>query len=133
MKLALVTEDGVTICQHFGFAPYYMVVTAENGKIVAKEQRAKAGHHTAGAHDCHDASCHDAKHGMDAASQVKHAGMLANIKDCQVIIAGGMGWGAYESMKQNNIEPIITDEENIDDAVNAYLNGKLVNLREKLH
>jgi predicted Fe-Mo cluster-binding NifX family protein len=134
MKIAVVTEDGATISQHFGRAPFYQVVTVEDGKVVSREKRNKAGHHTAGSHGCHeDHSCHDGKHGMDAASQAKHAGMLANILDSQVLIAGGMGYGAYESLKSSGIEPIITDVESIDEAVKLYLEGKLVDLTEKLH
>jgi predicted Fe-Mo cluster-binding NifX family protein len=134
MKIAAVTEDGATISQHFGRAPYYQVVTVEGGKILSREKRSKAGHHTAGSPDCHeDHSCHDEKHGMDAASQAKHTGMLANILDSQVLIAGGMGYGAYESLKNSGIEPIITDVESIDEAIKLYLNGKLPNLMEKLH
>jgi predicted Fe-Mo cluster-binding NifX family protein len=102
--------------------------------VVSREKRNKAGHHTAGSDGCHeDHSCHDGKHGMDAASQAKHAGMLANILDSQVLIAGGMGYGAYESLKSSGIEPIITDVESIDEAVKLYLEGKLVDLTEKLH
>jgi len=134
MKIAVVTEDGATISQHFGRAPFYQVVTVEDGKVVSREKRNKAGHHTAGSDGCHeDHSCHDGKHGMDAASQAKHAGMLANILDSQVLIAGGMGYGAYESLKSSGIEPIITDVESIDEAVKLYLEGKLVDLTEKLH
>ena len=106
----------------------------EDGKIVNKERRNKSGHHAAGGHDCHeDHSCHEGKHGIDAASQAKHAGMLANILDSQVLIAGGMGYGAYESLDSSGIEPVITDVEDIGEAVNLYLEGKLVNLMEKLH
>ncbi len=36
MKIAAVSEDGVTISQHFGRAPFYVVVTVEDGKIVAQ-------------------------------------------------------------------------------------------------
>jgi predicted Fe-Mo cluster-binding NifX family protein len=134
MKIAVVTEDGTTISQHFGRAPYYVVVSVEDGKIIHRETRSKAGHHTAGSHDCHtDHDCHDGKHGMDAASQAKHAGMLANILDSQVLIAGGMGYGAYESLQSSGIEPIITDVASIDEAVKLYLENKLVNLMEKLH
>ena len=134
MKIAVVTEDEVTISQHFGRAPYYVVVTTQGGKTVSREKRNKAGHHTAGSHDCHeDQSCHDGKHGMDAESQSKHAGMVANILDSQVLISGGMGYGAYESLESSGIEPIITDAESIDEAVKLYLDGKLVNLMEKLH
>jgi predicted Fe-Mo cluster-binding NifX family protein len=134
MKIAVVTDDGITICQHFGRALYYLVITAEKGKVVDTETREKAGHHTAGGPGCHeDQSCHDGKHGLDAASQNKHAGMLANILDFQVLIAGGMGYGAYESLKSAGLQPVITDADTIEEAVQLYLQGQLVNLMEKLH
>jgi predicted Fe-Mo cluster-binding NifX family protein len=134
LKIAVVTEDGISICQHFGRAPYYAVINVENGTIVDKETRAKAGH-GAGGHDCHHGGndCHGERHGMDPSSQSKHAGMMANILDCQVLIAGGMGYGAYESLKSHNIDPIITDINSIDEAVKAYLEGNIVNLMDKLH
>jgi predicted DNA-binding protein (UPF0251 family) len=43
MKIAVVTENEVTISQHFGRAPFYEVFTVENGKITGKEKRAKMG------------------------------------------------------------------------------------------
>ena len=134
MKIAVVTDDMMTISQHFGRAPFYMVFTVEEGQIVNQEIRKKAGHGTGETHDCHeDQSCHDEKHGMDAASQAKHAGMVANITDCQALIAGGMGYGAFESLQNAGIEPFITDVEGIEEAVYLYAENKLVNLMEKLH
>ena len=59
--------------------------------------------------------------------------MVETISDCQVLLVGGMGWGAYESMKSYNIEPIVTDVTNIDEAVRLYLDDKLTNLMEWLH
>jgi len=59
--------------------------------------------------------------------------MMENIADCQVLIAGGMGWGAYDSLKSCNIEPIVTDVRTIEEAVKLYLEGKLLNLMERLH
>jgi len=132
MKIAVVTDDGKTICQHFGRALYYTVVTIENGKVVNKEQRNKAGHHLAGSEHESQAS-HGEKHGFDANAQASHAGMMANIMDCQVLIAGGMGWGAQVSLKQNGIEAIITDVNNIDEAIQLCIQGKLPNLTERLH
>ena len=132
MKIAVVTDDGKTICQHFGRALYYMVVTVENGKVVGKEQRNKAGHHMAGAeHASHES--HGAQHGFDANAQVSHTGMMANIMDCQLLIAGGMGWGAQVSLKQSGIESLITDVNDIDEAIQLYIQGKLPNLTERLH
>ena len=50
-----------------------------------------------------------------------------------VHIAGGMGWGAYEAMLSYNIEPVVTDVKNIDEAVQLHQAGKLPNLMERLH
>jgi len=59
--------------------------------------------------------------------------MAESISDCQIVLTGGMGWGAYESMKSYNIESIVTDVKNIDEAVQLYLDGKLENQMERLH
>jgi len=59
--------------------------------------------------------------------------MAAAIADCQVLLARGMGAGAYESMKQAGIRPIVTDLPTIDEAVQAYLAGGLEDHVEKLH
>jgi predicted Fe-Mo cluster-binding NifX family protein len=132
MKIAAITEDGTSISQHFGRAPLYVVVTVEDGKITNRETRNKAGHHTFAAHS--DAPLAPGeRHGYDAGSQVRHASMAETIADCQVLIAGGMGWGAYESLKSHGIEPVVTDIESIDEAVKLYLEGKLPNLMERLH
>lgn len=132
MKIAAITEDGTTISQHFGRAPLYLVVTVEDGNIVDKETRAKAGHHTF-ASGQHPETAPGERHGYDAGAQSRHASMAETIADCQVLLAGGMGWGAYDSMKSYNIEPLVTDIENIDEAVGLYLDGKLSNLMDRLH
>jgi len=131
MRIAAISEDGTTISQHFGRAPLYVVVTVEDGKIVSKETRAKSGHHTFAAH--HADLAPGERHGYDAGSQVRHASMAQTIADCQVLIAGGMGWGAYESLKSRNIQPIVTDIKTIDEAVKLYLEDKLPNLMDRLH
>ncbi len=59
--------------------------------------------------------------------------MAETISDCQVLIAGGMGWRTYESMRSYNVEAVITNVENIDEAITLYLIGKLKNLMERLH
>ena len=131
MKIAAITEDGTTISQHFGRAPLYVVITVEDDKIAGKETREKSGHHTFAAHQP-DLTPGE-RHGYDAGSQVRHASMAETISDCQVLLAGGMGWGAYDSLKSCNIEPIVTDVRTIEEAVKLYLEGKLLNLMERLH
>jgi len=131
MKIAAISEDGITISQHFGRAPLYVVLTVEDGKVVNKETRAKTGHHIFAAH--HPDLAPGEKHGYDAGSQIRHSSMAETISDCQVLLAGGMGWGAYEAMQSYNIKPVVTDVKSIDEAVQLYLDNKLPNLMERLH
>jgi predicted Fe-Mo cluster-binding NifX family protein len=131
MKIAAISDDGVTISQHFGRAPLYIVLTVENGKIVNREQRPKSGHQNFAATEHQTAP--GERHGYDASSQAKHRSMADTIADCQVLLAGGMGWGAYESLKTYNIEPIVTDVSNIDQAAQLYVAGKLPNLMDRVH
>jgi predicted Fe-Mo cluster-binding NifX family protein len=131
MKIAVISDDGVTISQHFGRASLYVVLTVEDGKVVNREQREKMGHRHFASSESHE--MHEGKHGYGAEAQSKHGMMADAIKDCQVLIAGGMGMGAYESMKSYNIDPIITDLIDIDKAVSLYIEGKLTNLMERLH
>ena len=132
MKIAAISEDGVTISQHFGRAPLYVVLTVEDGKVIAQETRPKAGHHTFAAQG-HFEQPSGERHGYDAGSQARHAAMASNISDCQVLLVGGMGRGAYESMKNQGIESIVTDIQNINAAVKAYLDGSIKNLFNRLH
>ena len=131
MKIAAISDDGVNISQHFGRAPLYVVLSVEDGKVVGRETRPKSGHHTFVAAE--HLMAPGERHGYDADSQSKHASMAETIADCQVLLAGGMRWGAYESLKSYNIEPIVTDIENIDEAVQLYLVGRLHNLMDRLH
>ena len=132
MKIAVISDDGNTISQHFGRAPLYTVVTVEDGKIVSKENRAKAGHHTFAGGE-HPETHHGERHGYDTGAQSRHAAMAQSIDDCQVLIAGGMGGGAYNNLRGLNIEPIVTDVLGIDQAAALYLKGELPNLTERLH
>jgi predicted Fe-Mo cluster-binding NifX family protein len=131
VKIAAISDDGMNVSQHFGRAPYYVVVTVENGQIAGKETRPKAGHQTFGGGE-HEAAPGE-RHGYDAGAQSRHGQMMGNIKDCQVVIAGGMGLGARDSLKAAGIDTIVTDVKDIDEAVRLYAEGKLANREERLH
>jgi predicted Fe-Mo cluster-binding NifX family protein len=132
MKIAAITDDGKVISQHFGRAPYYIVVTVENGLIVGRELRDKLGH----AHfvnQSHEPELPGQPHGMGAASHNKHLQMAETIADCEALLCGGMGMGAYQSMVTRGIKPVVTDIREIDEAVMAYAEGKIVDRVDRLH
>jgi predicted Fe-Mo cluster-binding NifX family protein len=131
MKLAIITDDGKTLSQHFGRATHYLVLTIEDGKITSRELRSKLGHNqfSGEAHEDH----HGENHGLDEAHHNKHAQMAASISDCEAVVCGGMGMGAYQSMLRLNIKPIVTDLQEIDSIAQAYIKGNIVDHTEKLH
>jgi predicted Fe-Mo cluster-binding NifX family protein len=136
LKIATVSDDGTTISQHFGKAQLYVVLTVEDGKIVAKEQRIRGSNTCACGHgqaqgDEHLSGGQQGHSGPE--SQLKHSSMADAIADCNVVIARGMGYGAYNSLKSRNLNAIITDVADIDQAVKMYIDGKLINYMEQLH
>jgi predicted Fe-Mo cluster-binding NifX family protein len=135
VKIAAVSEDGVTISEHFGRAPFYVVITVEEGKIVSRETRDKMGHDQL-ASESHAGETRWAGprgHSFGSFAQSRHGRMTAAISDCHVLLARGMGAGAYQSVKQAGIRPVVTDIANIDEAVHAYIEGRLVDHFERLH
>ena len=131
MRIAAITDDGTNISRHFGRAPFYAVFTIENQEVVKREMRDKMGHqqfvHEEGLVD------EQGRHGFGPGSEDRHAAMAQAIRDCDVLLSGGMGWGAFESMKQAGIKTVVTDMASIEDAVQAYLGGTIVERTDLLH
>lgn len=120
MKIAAVSEDGRLVAQHFGRAPYYVVVTVEEGVVVHRETRSKASHR-------------DFAGGADPGPGAKHQAMAQVVGDCAALLAGGMGSGAFASLRAAGIDPVLTDEIDIDAAALRYARGELPNLADRLH
>jgi predicted Fe-Mo cluster-binding NifX family protein len=135
MKIAIASNNQRTISHHFGRADKYIVFTVEQEKIVERKVLSKEAH-------SHSSSEHCSQHrhkqdprgsGFGYQSESKHAQMFKNIKDCDVIVAAGMGRGAYQGLQHLGIKPIITDISDIESAVQAILNGTMINHTERLH
>jgi predicted Fe-Mo cluster-binding NifX family protein len=111
IKIAAATNDGNTIASHFGMAAFYQVIVTEAGKIKTMERRPKP-HHTTHP-NLAQAQNHD------------HEDMLAPIRDCQILLCGGMRTFAYENAEAAGLHVIMTGGL-IEDAVRGYLSGNLV-------
>ena len=132
MKIAAITDDGKIISQHFGRAPYYLVINVEDGQITSRELRDKLGH-TQFMDQPHAAEQPGQPHGMGSVSHDKHMMMSEAIADCEALLCGGMGMGAYQSMVSRGIKPVVTEMRDIDQAVLAYIEGNLADQVERLH
>ncbi|MBC7113395.1 MAG: dinitrogenase iron-molybdenum cofactor biosynthesis protein [Candidatus Methanomethyliales bacterium] len=128
MKLAIVTDDGVNVSKHFGRAPYYLVVEVEGSSIKEKRLVPKLGHG-----QFHHGAHQQESRGPHMGSDQKHRAIINPISDCQVVICGGMGMGAYQSLILNGIRPIITNIDRAEEAIDAYLNGRIEDHPELIH
>jgi predicted Fe-Mo cluster-binding NifX family protein len=59
--------------------------------------------------------------------------MAEAIDDCEALLCRGMGMGAYQSMQVRGIRPIVTDIADINEAVMAYVEGRIVDYTDRLH
>ena len=132
MRVAVVTDDGKTVSSHFGRATHFLVATVEDGKIIGRELREKVGHGRF-ANEPHDAEPSGRPHGMGQHAQARHGQMLEPIADCEALLCGGMGYGAYENVKQRGIRPVVTEIPDVDQAVLAYAEGRIIDHIDRLH
>jgi predicted Fe-Mo cluster-binding NifX family protein len=126
MKLAIVTDDHQTISAHFGRALFYEVFTIEADKVIARQTLVRSNPQILAVGGEH-------KPETEHPHQHDHSAMIVPIADCKVLVTRGMGMGAHISLKEHGIQPIITDIHEIQDAVDAYLAGTLIDHPERLH
>jgi predicted Fe-Mo cluster-binding NifX family protein len=132
MRIAIVTDDGETIQQHFGRATHYLVLTIEDGQVIERELRPKLGHaQLAAEHSIEETS--DQPHGFGAGARHRHGRMMESIRDCRILIAGGMGQGARASLTELGVQPILTELRSIEQAVSSLLAGTLADRPDRLH
>ncbi len=130
MKIAFVTDDGISISQHFGRAGKYLVVAVEDGKEMSRELRDKLGHtHFHREDQKHD---HSLGHNNPEDHQ-KHVQMMDAILDCDVVVCGGMGQGAFSSITSMGKRVLMTDNLNINSALENIITGTLDNLNGLVH
>lgn len=119
MKIAVATENGTTISNHFGRAPFYLVYTIQHGDIVTEEKRPKPHHEGSREH------LHSNQH-------KPHENMFSPIADCEILICGGMGEPAFQKALAAGLEIFLTGGD-IYEAVDAYLANNLASDMRRIH
>ena len=121
IKIAAVTDDGQILSNHFGMAAQYVVIETEAGRVLSQETRQKPHH-----------AIHPDHSKEHAHSEQLHEDMFAPIRDCQVLLVGGMGSGAHAKAVSAGLE-IVLIGGSIADAVERYLNGAAASNDMRLH
>lgn len=120
-RIAAVTDDGLILSNHFGMAGQYLVSEVEDGHILHQETRAKPHH-----------SVHPDHSQPHSHSEQLHDDMFAPIRDCQVLLVGGMGGGAYNKAMAAGLEVVLTGGA-ISAALQSYLAGQIISNDLRLH
>jgi predicted Fe-Mo cluster-binding NifX family protein len=121
-RIALPTDDGTTLCQHFGRARYYKVIDLTDGVVTATELRDKFAH-----------VCGDASLDSGLPHEEVHKRLAEAAHGCDTVIAGGMGGGAMDALLAAGLKVIQTDMSSLDEIVEAFRTGRLVNVTEQPH
>ncbi len=119
MRIALATLNGNTVTAHFGRTKGFVVVELENGVEINRELR-EVG------------SCDQSNH-QDPGHRRRHHGLVDAVRDCDVVIAGGMGLPVQDRLREAEIEVVLTDTRSIDEAVQQYAAGTLTHDATRAH
>jgi predicted Fe-Mo cluster-binding NifX family protein len=124
MKIAVATDNNITVTGHVGRCNAFIIYTIEESQIINKEViENNFTHHKQD----------EQKHSGEEQSQGhSHSGLLEALKDCKALIFSHGGWRLVEDLKRNNIEAVLTDEELADEAVNKYIKGELITNEENV-
>lgn len=140
MKIAFSTNNKKTISGHLGRAKYYKVFEIEDGKII-KEEIIEKPTHDHGEHE-HEHNHEQMGHGKgkiigmsmpedfkkgNAFREYSHNDMVNVIADCKYVISRSMGAGAIRSFESANMKPIVTKLSDMDEAVEKFISGELLN------
>ncbi len=127
-KIALPTNDGQFINQHFGRSRFFLILETDGKNIINREMRDNNSHKGMPAHH-HDHDHHDHEHHNDPEHQEHqaqaHTRIFDILHDVDILIAGNMGPGIYNQLIENGYTVIRTQISSIDDAIQAYLKGVL--------
>lgn len=130
MKIAIVTDDMRTISKYFGQAKYYLVFTIKNGKIIAQGSHKKMSDNVL---FCQQQDLTRELHDSDAQSEMYITKIVESIIDCDVLLTRGMDRDLYDGMQIRCIQPIITNIQNVQEALDAYLAGDIIDHSEFLY
>jgi predicted Fe-Mo cluster-binding NifX family protein len=123
MKIAIPSDEGTYLSQHFGRTLGFTIFEIANGQIINQEYRLNdfTGH-SLGQHEQHQH--HGAEH--DDHAQHSHSRILNALNDCEIVIAGGMGRRLVDDLTDAGKKIFITTIPETSKAVEMFLADKLI-------
>ncbi len=131
MKIAIPSNDKITLSPHFGRTQGFIIFQISEGKILSTEYRPNSfTHHVTGQQNQygpHPGHGHDGHHDHQGLhGHHSHSRILDALVDCDAVIAGGMGTRLQEDLTRAGKKIIITSQTDARQAVELYLKDALV-------
>ena len=111
MQIAVTSQNRKTITEHAGKCRKFWIYEIEQGEVADK---------------------HLVELPIEQSFHANHDGLAEPLAGINVLISGSMGAGLYQRLMQQGIQPLITVEENPDQAVNDFLANNLECFSPKL-
>jgi predicted Fe-Mo cluster-binding NifX family protein len=127
MKIAVPSDEGQYLSQHFGRTLGFTIFEVADGQIVNQIYRPNTfTGHALGQH--HEHQHHGAEH--DDHAYHSHGRILSALSDCDVVIAGGMGQRLYIDLTDAGKKVFITTQRETRKAVEMFLTDELSSDKE---
>jgi len=110
LTIAVATADHVSVADHLARSSAFIVLKAEDGRVVSTTTRERE---------------------TDACGN--HASFVDILAGCDAVLCGGIGEGAAKSLAAHGIQPVVAaSKHSIEDAVARYLAGNLVTTTDRV-
>ena len=121
MKVAFATDNEKTLSSHFGSAAGFIIYNIRDHKIISEEHRTNryTGHPRG-------------LKGPEAYDQHHHEAILELLSDCDIVVANVIGKKIFYDLKLAGKEVLLTEETDINFALNSLLGNKLHEYPENL-
>lgn len=122
MKIAIPSNDGTYLSQHFGRSSGFAIYEIQENRVINQEYRVNdftghvLGHHQ---QHQHQGENHDDHSGHS------HNGILHALRDCEIVIAGGMGRRLLDDLTGAGKKIYITSEPEISKVVERFIEDTL--------
>ncbi len=112
MKVAVACDKNGKISSHFGHSEKFLIYSVDDGRFELIEERenpkVRQGGHF-------------------------HESILPVLKDVDVVIAGGMGMGAFAHLRAEDKEVVVTSIEQPEEAIEKLARGELKHEQDRVH
>jgi predicted Fe-Mo cluster-binding NifX family protein len=101
-RIAVATSDGTAVADHLARSAAFVVFEIEQSRAISRTIRSR------------EPGCGN------------HKSFVEMLEGCDTVICGGIGQGAYDSLAQNGIRPVVAAGTlEIEEAVTRFLAGTL--------